>query len=101
MKFYMFRTFLCPSSGVFHCTHSNGICHTGLQTACEQEHVSDSSSVHHREFFTEHTAMVYVIQVCRQHVSRSMFRTVPLSIIGSFSPNTQQWYMSYRSADSM
>jgi hypothetical protein len=31
-----FRQFLCPSSGVFHCTHSNGICHTGLLTACEQ-----------------------------------------------------------------
>ena len=29
-----------------------------------------------------------------------MFRTVPLSIIRSFSPYTQQWYMSYRSADS-
>ena len=27
-------------------------------------HVSDSSSVHHQEFFTVHTAMVYVIQVC-------------------------------------
>ena len=26
--------------------------------------VSDSSSVHHQEFFTVHTAMVYVIQVC-------------------------------------
>ena len=26
-----FRQFPCPSSGVFHCTHSNGICHTGLQ----------------------------------------------------------------------
>jgi len=25
-----FRQFLCPSSGVFHCTHSNGICYTGL-----------------------------------------------------------------------
>jgi hypothetical protein len=24
-------------SGVFHCTHSNGICHTGLHTACEQD----------------------------------------------------------------
>jgi len=28
---------LCPSSGVFHCTHNNGICHTGLLTACEQD----------------------------------------------------------------
>jgi len=27
-----FGQFLCPSSAVFHCTHSNGICHT----ACEQ-----------------------------------------------------------------
>jgi len=32
-----FRQFLCPSSGVFHCTHSNGICYTGLLTACEEE----------------------------------------------------------------
>jgi len=24
-----FGQFLCPSSGVFHCKHSNGICHTG------------------------------------------------------------------------
>ena len=29
-----------------------------------------------------------------------MFRTVPLSIISSFSLHTQQWYMSYRFADS-
>jgi len=27
------------------------------------------------------------------------FRTVPLSIIKSFSPYTQQWFMSYRFAD--
>ena len=27
-------------------------------------HVSDSSSVHHKQFFTVHTAMVYVIQAC-------------------------------------
>ena len=32
-----FGEILCPSSGVFHCTHSNGICHTGLLTACEQD----------------------------------------------------------------
>ena len=29
MNLCMFRT-VHPSSGVFHCTHSNGICHTGL-----------------------------------------------------------------------
>jgi hypothetical protein len=27
-----FGQFLCPSSGVFHSTHSNGICHRGLLT---------------------------------------------------------------------
>jgi len=30
-----------------------------------------------------------------------MFRTVPLSIIRTFSLYTQQWYMSYRFADSL
>ena len=30
-----------------------------------------------------------------------MFQTVPLSIIRSFSPYTQQWYMSNRFADSL
>jgi len=30
-----------------------------------------------------------------------MFRTVPLSIIRSFSLHTQQWYMSYRFADKL
>jgi len=32
--------------------------------------VSGSSSVHHQEFFTVHTAMAYVIQVCWQHASK-------------------------------
>jgi len=32
----------------------------------ETLHGSDSSSVHHQEFFTVHTAVVYVIQVCGQ-----------------------------------
>ena len=31
----MFQT--VPSPGVFHCTHSNGICHIGLLTACKQD----------------------------------------------------------------
>jgi len=30
-----------------------------------------------------------------------MFRTVPLTIIGSFSQYTQQRYMAYRFADSL
>ena len=32
-----FGQFLCPSLGVFHCTHSNGICQTPLLTAVEQD----------------------------------------------------------------
>ena len=36
----------------------------------ETLHVSDSSSVHHQEFFTVHTAMVYVIHVFWQLASR-------------------------------
>jgi hypothetical protein len=31
-----FGQFLCTSSGVFNCTHSNGICHTVLQTSCSE-----------------------------------------------------------------
>jgi hypothetical protein len=40
----------------------------------ETRHVSDSSSVHHQELFTVHTAMVYVIQVCRQLSNSSRIR---------------------------
>ena len=36
----------------------------------ETLHVSDCSSVHHQEFFTVHTAIVYIIQVCWQLASR-------------------------------
>jgi len=35
-------------------------------------YVSGISSVHHQEFFTVHTAMVYVIQVCRQLAPRKV-----------------------------
>jgi len=55
--------------------------------------------------------MVYVIQVCSQLANRIttelppdkllMFQTVPLSIIRSSSMYTQQWYVSYRFADSL
>ena len=39
-----FGEFLFPSSGVFHCTHSNGICRTGLLTAFEQ--LQDGTAFH-------------------------------------------------------
>ena len=38
-----FGQFLCPSLGVFHCTHSNDICHIGLLTACEQDQYQDGT----------------------------------------------------------
>ena len=37
----------------------------------ETLHVSDSSSVHHQEFFTAHTATVHVIKFCWQLACRS------------------------------
>ena len=48
-----FGQFLCPSSGVLHCTHSNSIRHTGLLTACEQD--KDGSQFHtkHVEFHSK------------------------------------------------
>ena len=52
--------FLCPSPGVIHCTLIDGICHTCLLTACEQD----------QQLFTVHSAMVYVIHVCWQLASR-------------------------------
>jgi len=33
----MFRTVRLSIIRSFHCTHSNGICQTGLLTACEQD----------------------------------------------------------------
>jgi hypothetical protein len=44
--------------------------------------------------------MLYVIQLASR-IRTDMFRTFPLSIIRSFSLYTQQWYMSYRFADSL
>jgi len=32
-----FGQFLCPSSGVFHCTFGTGKCYTGVTTACVQD----------------------------------------------------------------
>jgi hypothetical protein len=36
----------------------------------ENLHISNNSSVHHQELFTVHSAMVYVVQFCRQLSSR-------------------------------
>ena len=67
-----FGQFLCPSSRVFHCTHSNGVCHTGLLTACEQEHLLLLTSC-------QKTCMTYTIAVCT--VKNSWWWTEELSEI--------------------
>jgi hypothetical protein len=48
----------------------------------ETVHVSDSSSVHHQQLFTVHSAMVYVIQVCRQ-LSSSRIRMELVSLLSA------------------
>ena len=54
-------------------------------------HVSDSSSAHHREFFTVHTAMVYVIQVCWQLASSKLSAWhIPLLCVQWKTPNDGQ-----------
>ena len=56
-------------------------------------HVSDSSPVHHQEFFTVHTAMVYVIQVCWQLASR--IRMFHLHVSDSSSVHHQEFFTVY------
>ena len=57
-----FGQFVCPSSGVFHCTHSSGICHTGLPTAWEQDQDGTSWSCSHAVNKTVwHIPLLYVL----------------------------------------
>jgi hypothetical protein len=74
LKLCMFRQFLCPSSGVFHCTHSNGLCHTCLLTAASririEFHPDPACSC-------EETCITYTIAVCT--VKNSWWWTEELS----------------------
>jgi hypothetical protein len=54
--------------------------------------VSDSSSLHHQKFFTVHTAMVYVIQVCLQLASRIRIELFSILILPA---SCQQTCMTY------
>ena len=65
-----FGQFLCPSSGIFHCTHSNCIRYTGFLTACEQEHMLLLTSF-------QQTCMTYTTAVCT--VKNSWWWTQDLS----------------------
>ena len=70
-----FGQFLCPSSGVFHCTHGNGICHTadslraGSGWNCSYILILLASC--------QQTCMTYTIAVCT--VKNSWWRTEELS----------------------
>jgi len=75
-----FGQFLCPSSGVFHCTHSNGICHTGLLTACEQDQNGTSWSC---------LQVVSTSWSCTQFVSKPVWH-IPLLCVQWKTPDDGQ-----------
>jgi hypothetical protein len=54
----------------------------------ETLHVLDSSSVHHQEFFAVRTAMIYVIPVCGQLVSRIRIELRSILILLASCPQT-------------
>jgi len=72
-----------------------------LQAGSWTLHVSDSSSVHRQEFFTVHTVMVYVIQVCWQLCEQDQDGTssscsqavwhIPLLSVQWKTPDNGQW----------
>jgi hypothetical protein len=71
-----FGQFLCPLSGVFHYTHSNGVCQTGLLTACKQD--QDGTQFHPVSKPVWHTPLLCVRwktsddgQNCPKHVAFS------------------------------
>jgi len=72
-----FRQFICPSSGVFHCTHSNDICHTGLLTACEEDQIVPSWNILILLASCLQNCMTYTIVVCT--VKNSWWWTEELS----------------------
>jgi hypothetical protein len=81
--------------GKFHTEHSNGFCII-KPTRCinfsilfwnENLRVLDSSSVHHQEYFTVHTAMVYIVPVCKQLASRIRMELSSILIGTEFHPD--------------
>ena len=56
----------------------------------ETLHVSDSSSVHHQEYFTVHTAMAYVRPVRGQRAIRKHVWSTPLLCVRWKTPDDEQ-----------
>jgi hypothetical protein len=64
----------------------------------ETLHVSDNSSAHHQEFFTVHTAMVYVIPVCGQVASRirmELQKRIDLKLLHLVWMEQESWVYFY------
>jgi hypothetical protein len=58
----------------------------------ETLHVSDNFSVHHQEFFTIYTAMVYVLQFCRQISNRIRLELISILILPASCQQTRVTY---------
>jgi hypothetical protein len=58
-----FGQFLCPASGVFHCTHSDSICHTSLLTACLQA-AANLYDIYHCCVYSEKLLQASCQQTC-------------------------------------
>jgi len=105
-----FGQFLCPSSGVFHCKHSNGIFHTGLLTSCEQNQdgfPSWSWSVLILIASCQQTCMTYTIAVYtvknswwwREELSetcRVFFFEKLVHLVGFIVRMYPMWFLSFR-----
>jgi len=73
-----FGQFLCPTPGVFHCTHSNGICH------CWQL----VSRIRMELQLQMHQFLKFILGM-----KLYTFQTVSLSNVTSFSLYIQQWHI--------
>jgi hypothetical protein len=74
-----FGQFLCPSSGVIHRTLSSGICHSGLQTAFEQQDQDGTAVPSWSCCCSNAVCMTYTIAECT--VNNSWWWTEELSEI--------------------
>ena len=80
----------------FHFNKTNRL--TNFQNLFCQEtlHVSGSSFAHHQEFSTVHSALVYVMQVCRQLSSMTRMDLTSILVV---LENCHQTYKTYTSVE--
>ena len=104
-----FGQFLCPSSGLFHCTHSNGICHTGLLTACKHVEffpkINFEKSVHlvgfiiriyHDARSPERQIHTHIDMQSRNRTGQTLPVLCLLSIMAPYSDDTRSEYLLNR-----